>query len=86
MPINDFGNSSKNSENKIDTSLYVQKPCLRTNYIESNIEENVDMRNKVRIKNLPCPQENHNAVCNFYVDSGLNDPSMKKHFTFWFEW
>ena len=31
MPINVFENSSDNSENKIDTSLFVQKPCLRTN-------------------------------------------------------
>ena len=39
MPINVFHNSnSNNSDNKIDTSLFVQKPYLRTNYIESNIE------------------------------------------------
>ena len=34
MPINVFGNSSNNSDNKIDTSLFVQKPYLRHNYIE----------------------------------------------------
>ena len=39
MPINVFGNSSNNSYNKIDTSLFVQKPYLSTNYIEANIEE-----------------------------------------------
>ena len=38
MPLNVFGNSSINSDNKIDTSLFVQKPHLRHNYIESNIE------------------------------------------------
>ena len=42
MPINVFGNSSINPDNKIDTSLFVQKPCLRHNYIEANIEENID--------------------------------------------
>ena len=31
MPINVFGNSSNNSGNKFDTSLFVQKPYLRTN-------------------------------------------------------
>ena len=42
MPTNIFGNSSSNSsDNKIDTSLFVQKPYLRHNYIESNIEENI---------------------------------------------
>ena len=53
MPINVFGNSSYNSENKIDTSLFVQKLYLRTNYIESNFEEDTDMKNQFRIKNLP---------------------------------
>ena len=34
MPINVFGNSSHNNNNKIDASLFVQKPFLRTNYIK----------------------------------------------------
>ena len=55
MPINVFGNSSNNSEQKIDTSLFVQKPYLRTNYIESNIEEDIDLKNQFRIKNVPDP-------------------------------
>ena len=50
MPINVFGNSSNNSDNKIDTSLFVQKPYLRTNYIESNIEEDIDLKNQFRTK------------------------------------
>ena len=55
MPINVFGNSSNNSDNKIDTSLFVQKPYLRSNYIEANIEEDIDLKNKYKIKNLPDP-------------------------------
>ena len=43
MPINVFGNSSNNSDIKIDTTLIVQKPYLRTNYIESNIED-IDLK------------------------------------------
>ena len=39
MPINVFGNRSNNSEQKIDTSLFVQKPFLRTNYIEANLKK-----------------------------------------------
>ena len=46
MPINVFGNSSNNSDNKFDTSLFVQKPYLRANYIEANIEENIDLKNQ----------------------------------------
>ena len=50
MPINVFGNSSNNNnDNKIDTSLFVQKPYLRSNYIESNIEEDIDLKNQYKI-------------------------------------
>ena len=51
MPINVFGTSSSSYEigNKIDTSLFVQKPYLRTNYIESTIEEDIDLKNHFRI-------------------------------------
>ena len=46
MPINVFGNSSNISDNKIDTSLFVQNPYHRTIYIESNTEEDIDMKNQ----------------------------------------
>ena len=48
MVINVFGNPSNNSSNKIDTSLFVQKLYLRTNCIESNIEEDIDLKNQYR--------------------------------------
>ena len=46
MPTNVFGNSSNINENKIDTSFFVQKPYLRTNYVESDIEEDIDLKNQ----------------------------------------
>ena len=49
MPINVFGNSSNNTDHKIDTSLFVQKHYLRTNYIESNLQEDIDTKNQYRI-------------------------------------
>ena len=53
MPINVFANSnSHNTGNKIDTSILVQKPHQRSNYIEANIEEDIDLKNQNRIKNL----------------------------------
>ena len=53
MPIIVSGNScSNNSGNKIDTSLFVQKPYLRTNFIESKIEEDIDLKNQNKIKKL----------------------------------
>ena len=47
MPINVFGNSSHGNNNKIDTCLFVQKPYLRHNYIESNIEEDIDLKKSI---------------------------------------
>ena len=46
MPNNVFGNfsSSHDNGNKFDTSLFVQRPYLRTNYTESNIEGDIDSK------------------------------------------
>ena len=79
MPINVFGNSSNNSVNKIDTSLFVQQPYLRTNYIEANMEEDIDLKNQFRIKNLPNPTGIHNACNKNYVDNKFNDSSIVKN-------
>ena len=79
MPINVFGNSSNNSNNKIDTSLFVQKPYLKHNYIESNIEEDIDLKNQFRIKNLPDAISIREAASKDYVDNLFNDPSTVKN-------
>ena len=79
MPINVFGNSSINSEQKIDTSLFVQKPYLRTNYREANIEEDIDLKNQYRIKNLPDPISLREAASKNYVDNLFNNPSIVKN-------
>ena len=76
MPINVFGNSSSNSESKIDTSLFVQKPYLRTNYIEANIEEDIDFKNQYRIKNLPNPINITEACNKNYNDNSIDEPSL----------
>ena len=78
MPINVLGNSSNNSD-KIDTSLIVQKPYLRTNYIEANIEEDIDLKNQFKIKSLPDPISIREAASTNYVDNFLNDPSIIKN-------
>ena len=69
MPINVFGNSVKNNNNKIDTSLFVQKPYLGSNYLESNIEEDIDLKNQFKIKNLPDPISIGEACSKNYVDN-----------------
>ena len=81
MPNNIFGNSSSSYENgnKIDTSIIVQKPYLRSNHIESNIEEDIELKNQYRIKKLSdllCIQE---ACSKNYVDNKLNDPTIIKN-------
>ena len=79
MPINVFGNSSNNSEQKIDTSLFLQKPYLRSDYIESNIEEDIDLKNQFRIRNLPDAISIREAASKNYVDNLFNDPSIIKN-------
>ena len=53
MPINVFGNYSDVNNNKIDTSLFLQKPYLRTKSIESNFEEDIDLKDHYKTKKLP---------------------------------
>ena len=77
MPINVFGNSNLNDNgNKIDTSLIVQKPYLRTNYLESNIEGDIDLKSQYRIKSLPDPSSIREAASKIHVDNLFNDPSI----------
>ena len=79
MPINVFGNSSNISDKKIDTSLFVQKPYLRSNFIEANIKEDIDLKNQFRIKNVPDPISIREPASKNYVDNLFNDPSIVKN-------
>ena len=79
MPINVFGNSSNTFDNKIDTMLLVQKPHLRHNYKEANIEEDIDLKNLYKIKNLPVPISIREATSRNYVDNLFNGPSIVKN-------
>ena len=53
----------------MDTRLFVQKPYLRTIYIEANFEEDIDKKNQYRIKNLPDPISTRDACSKNYVDN-----------------
>ena len=55
IPINVFGSSSNIFGIAIDTSLFVQKPYFRANYIEANIEEDLNLKNQARIRNFSDP-------------------------------
>ena len=45
MPLNVLVSTSRNTDSKIDTSLFIQKPYLRTNYIENKSEGKIDVKN-----------------------------------------
>ena len=78
--MNVFGNSnSYDNNNKIGTSLFVQKPFLRAIYIEANIAEDIDLKHQYRIKNLPDPISIREAASKNYVDNNFNDPSIIKN-------
>ena len=79
MLINVFGNSSHDNNNKIDTSLFVQKPYLRTNYIEANIEEDIDLKNRYRIINLPDPTNLQDACNKNYINIAIDEISLVKN-------
>ena len=76
MPTNVFGNSLNNSVTKIDTSLFVQKTYLRSNYIEANIEEDINLKNQFRIKNLPDPTNLQDPGTKNYIDNAIDEVSL----------
>ena len=79
MPINVFGNSSNDNNNKNNTSLFVQKPYLRTNYIEANIEEDIDLKNQFRMKKLPDATNIQDACKKNYIDNAIDEVSLVRN-------
>ena len=59
--------------------MFVQKLYLRHHYIEANIEEDIDLKNQNRIKNLPDPIGIREPAPKHYVDNLFNDPSILKN-------
>ena len=76
MPINDFSSTSGKTENELDTTLLNLKLCLRTNYIESNTEEDNDMKNQYTFKTVRDPTSLREAASKKYVDNLFNNPSI----------
>ena len=73
MPIDVFGNSLNISENKIDTSRFVQKSYLRSNYIEIDIDHDINLKNQYRFINLPSPINDKDGVNKIYIDTKIVD-------------
>ena len=78
MRINIFGNISCSYDNCniIDSTLFLQKHFLRTNYIENNIEKEIDLKNQDRIKKFSDPISIHESASKNYVDNIFNNPSI----------
>ena len=75
MTINVFGSSSSSNENnnKIDLSQYARKSYINSNYIETDINHNIDLKNQYKIINIPNPINNKDSVNKIYVDNQLAD-------------
>ena len=75
MPINVFGNSSSSNDNnnKIDTSRFVQKSYLKSNYIETDIDYDINLKNQYRIINLQNLFNNKDAINKIYIDTKIAD-------------
>ena len=74
MPINVFGNSSSiNDNNKIDTSRFVQKSYLRSNYIETDIDHDINLKNQYEIIKIPQPSNDNDGVSKVYIDNKVAD-------------
>ena len=52
---------------------------MRTNYIESHIEEDIDLKNQFRIKNSPDPISIREPISKNYVHNLFNGPSIIKN-------
>ena len=81
IPLNVFGNSFFSYDNgyKIDTSLFVQKFYLRSNYLESNVEEDIVLKNQITNKKLPDPISIREPASKSYADIKFNHPSIIKN-------
>ena len=55
---------------------FAQKPYLRTNYIESDIDEDIDLQNQYRNENLPDHFSITEACSKKYVNNLFNDPTL----------
>ena len=53
MPKNVLGNTAQYVVIQLDTTSFVQKPYLRTKFVEIFFEEDIDMKNQFEVKNLP---------------------------------
>ena len=57
----------------MDTSRFVQKSYLRSNYIETNIDHDINLKNQHRLINLANPINDKDGVNKKYIDNKSSD-------------
>ena len=69
--MNVFGSSSSSSQsdNQIDTTNFVKKSYLKTNYIEVKFRRRYRYEKSYYIKNLPNPINSNDAISKRYADT-----------------
>ena len=81
MPTKVCGSTSQYVEKKVETSLFAREPYLRTTFIESNIEEDIDKKNHYKSEKLLKPTNCQETASKTYVDDKYNEPSIFKNST-----
>ena len=79
MPIKSFDSTSQNVENLFDTSQFVLTVYLRIKYIESIFDEDIDMKNQFKNKNLLDLNSDNQPVNKRFVGDKFIDPSIIKY-------
>ena len=60
------------TETKFNLWTIVQKPYLGTKYIESNTDEDIDMKKQIKVRSLPDDSSDNGNAQKFYVDSKVS--------------
>ena len=69
MTISVFGDSSQSN----DLSQYARKSYIKSNYIETDIDHDINLKNQYRIINIPNPINNKDSVNKIYIDTKIAD-------------
>ena len=60
---------NRDKSSNTNTSSSVSKSYIKANYIEEDMEEDIDMKNQYRIKNHPTPNNLDDCVSKRFTDS-----------------
>ena len=76
---NIFGGPIISGSSGVTITEGVTRSYVRANYIESNMEENIDMKNQYKITNVPYPISLGDAANKQYVDETIDEVSIVRN-------